>query len=154
MTSFNPLSRSLVGALLLCSTAALADQSSADGTRTYAGIPAESAYRFGGKPAMDVWVQDLNYYILGDNRINQTFRFGGNADQQKAFQDDIEAMVLGLSVDPRAVAAKYDLHLTMTEYNAVVDNAYMACEASRTPFHVCNRIIASLAPFERAAVSR
>lgn len=153
MTAFNPLSGTLACALLLCSAAALADQSSAD-TRTYAGVAAESGYRFGGKPAMDVWAQDLNYYILGDNRINQTFRFGGNADQQKAFQDDIEAMVLGLGVDPGAVAAKYDLHLTMTQYNAVVDNAYMACEASRTPFHVCNRIIASLAPFERAAVTR
>jgi len=139
-------------ALLLCCGGALADQSG--GTTTYAGVPAESAYRFGGKAAMDVWVQDLNYYILGDNRINQTFRFGGNAGQQKAFQDDIEAIVLGFGADPRAVAAKYDLQLTKSEYNAMIDNAYMACEASRTSFQVCNRIVASLAPFGRAAVTR
>jgi hemoglobin len=136
-------------ALLLCCGAALADQAAAT---TYAGVPAESQYRF-GKPAIEVWAQDLNYYILGDNRINQTFRFGGNADQQKAFQEDIEAIVLGLGADPRTVAAKYGLQLTKTEYNAVIDNAYMACEASRTPFPVCNRIVASLAPLGRAAVT-
>lgn len=138
---------SLACAVLLCSGAALADQS----PTTYSGIPAESSYRYGGKPAMDVWVQDLNYYILGDNRINQTFRFG---EQQKAFQDDIEAIVLGLNPDPGAVAAKYGLQLTQTQYHAMIDNAYMACEASRTPFPVCNRIVASLAPFGRAATTR
>jgi len=138
----------LACAALLCSGAALADQ-----TTTYPGIPAESSYRFGGKAAMDVWAQDLNYYILGDNRINQTFRFG-NPDQQKAFQDDIEAIVLGLNSDPGAVAAKYNLQLTATQYHAMIDNAYMACEASRTSFQVCNRIVASLAPFGRAATAR
>ena len=142
-------SGTLACAVLFCG-GVLADQA----TTTYAGVPAESAYRFGGKAAIDVWAQDLNYYILGDNRINQTFRFGGNADQQKAFQDDIEAIVLGLGADPGAVAAKYNLQLTKTEYNAVVDNAYVACEASRTPFQVCMRIVASLAPFGRAAVTR
>lgn len=141
----------LACALLLGCGGALADQAA---TTTYAGVPAESAYRFGGKAAMDVWAQDLNYYILGDNRINQTFRFGGDAGQQKAFQDDIEAIVLGLGADPRAVAAKYQLQLTKTEYNAMIDNAYVACEASRTSFQVCMRIVASLAPFGRAAVTR
>ena len=136
-------------ALLLCCGAALADQAAAT---TYAGVPAESQYRF-GKPAIEVWAQDLNYYILGDNRINQTFRFG-SPDQQRAFQDDIEAIVLGLNADPGAVAAKYNLQLTQTQYHAMVDNAYMACEASRTSFQVCNRIVASLAPFGRAATTR
>jgi hypothetical protein len=139
----------LVGAALLCAGAALADQA----TTTYPGIAAESSDRFGGKAAMDVWAQDLNYYILGDNRINQTFRFG-SPDQQRAFQDDIEAIVLGLNADPGAVAAKYNLQLTQTQYHAMVDNAYMACEASRTSFQVCNRIVASLAPFGRAATTR
>jgi hemoglobin len=142
--------------LLLCGAAATADPSSPNrgDMRTYPGIPAESTERFGGKAAMDVWAQDLNYYILGDNRINQIFHFGGNVEQQKAFQDDIEAMVLGLGVDPAAVAAKNQLQLTMTQYNAVVENMYLACEASRTRYQVCNKIVASLAPFERAAVTR
>lgn len=133
---------------LLCAGAALADQ-----TTTYSGIPAESSYRFGGKAAMEVWAQDLNYYILGDNRINQTFRFG-SPDEQKAFQDDMAAIALGLNPDPGAVAAKYKLQLTATQYHAMIDNAYLACEASRTPFHTCNGIVASLAPFGRAATTR
>jgi hypothetical protein len=135
-------------AALLCCGAALADSPS---PTTYSGIPAESSYRFGGKAAMDVWAQDLNYYILGDNRINQTLRFG---DRQQAFQDDIEAIVLGLNADPAAVVAKYNLQLTATQYHAMIDNAYMACEASRTSFQVCNRIVASLAPLGRAATTR
>ena len=147
--SFKYRTTTLACAALLCTGAALADQA----TTTYSGIPAESSDRFGGRAKMDVWAQDLNYYILGDNRINQTFSFG-SPDRQKAFQDDIEAIVLGLNSDPGAVAAKYNLQLTETQYHAMIDNAYTACEASHTPFHTCNRIVASLAPFGRAATTR
>jgi hemoglobin len=36
----------------------------------------------------------------------------------------------------------------------VVEDAYLACDAARTPYHVCNQLIAALAPFERAIVTR
>jgi hemoglobin len=124
---------------------------------TYPGILASTSDRFGGKAAMDVWVQDLNYYVLGDNRINRIFNFGGDAARQKAFQDDVETLVLDSPVDQAradAIAAKYQLALTQTEYNAVIENAYLACEASRTRYHVCNQIVAALAPLERAAETR
>lgn len=124
---------------------------------TYPGILASTSDRFGGKAAMDVWAQDLNYYVLGDNRINRVFNFGGDAARQKAFQEDVEALVLDSPVDQaraNAVAAKYQLSLTRTEYNAVIENAYLACEASRTRYSTCNQIVAALAPLERAAENR
>jgi hemoglobin len=124
---------------------------------TYPGVLATANDRFGGKAAMDVWAQDLNYYVLGDNRINRIFNFGGDAARQKAFQDDVEALVLDSPVDQaraNAIAAKYQLALSQTEYNAVIENAYLACEASRTRYNVCNQIVTALAPLERAAETR
>ena len=116
-------------------------------------MPADAYDRFGGKAAMDVWAQDLNYYVLGDNRINRIFSFNGDAARQKALQDDLETLVLTGATDQN-LATKYGLALTKTEYNAVIENAYLACEASRTRYHVCNRIVAALAPFEHVAVTR
>lgn len=124
---------------------------------TYPGVAADSSDRFGGKAAMDVWAQDLNYYVLGDNRINQIFRFNGDAGRQAALRDEIEDLILSSPVDEsraQAIAAKYQLKLTRTEYNAVIENAYLACDASRTPYTTCNRIIAALAPLSRAVATR
>lgn len=124
---------------------------------TYPGVTAESTDRFGGKAAMDVWAQDLHYYMLGDNRINQIFRFNGDAERQTALRDEIEALILASPVDEsraQAIAAKYQLKLTRTEYNAVIENAYLACDASRTPYTTCNRIIAAMAPLSRAVATR
>lgn len=145
-------------ALLAAAALLLAAARPAGADVTYPGILASTSDgRFGGKAAMDVWAQDLNYYVQGDNRINRIFSFGGDAARQKALQDDIEALVLDSPVDQaraNAVAAKYGLSLTRTEYNAVIENAYLACEASRTRYHLCNRIVAAMAPLERAAETR
>lgn len=106
------------------------------------------------QPAMDVWTQDLNYYVLGDNRINQIFLLDGKHDKQQALYAGLEQLVLGQSVDAARLAANSGLRLTITQYNAMIEDGYLACEASRTPYHVCNRIVAMLAPFERAVVTR
>jgi hemoglobin len=124
---------------------------------TFGGIAADAPTRFGPKAAVDNWAQDLNYYVQGDNRINRIFGFNGDATRQKALQDDLEALVLSSPADPavaRSIVDKYQLALTVTEYNAMIENAYLACDATRTRYSVCNRIVAALAPFEHAAVSR
>ena len=139
--------------LTLLAPAALLLAATAHADVTYGGVPADAYERFGGKAAMDVWVQDLNYYVLGDNRINRIFSFNGDAARQKALQDDLETLVLTGATDQN-LATKYGLALTKTEYNAVIENAYLACEASRTRYQVCNRIVAALAPFEHVAVTR
>ena len=130
-------------ALLLSAAVASAGQS-----RTDSGDWARS------RPAMDVWTQDLNYYVLGDNRINQAFLLGGSRDRQQALYAGLEQLALGQSVDAASLAANSGLQLTITEYNAMIEDGYLACEASRTPYPVCNRIVAALAPFERAVVTR
>ena len=139
--------------LTLLAPAALLLAATAHADVSYGGVPADAYDRFGSKAAMDVWAQDLNYYVQGDNRINRIFSFNGDAARQKALQDDLETLVLTGSVD-QDLGAKYGLSLTRTEYNAVIENAYLACEASRTRYNVCNRIVAALAPFERVAVKR
>jgi hemoglobin len=140
-------------AIALLAPAALLLATSAQADVTYSGVPADTYTRFGSKAAMDVWAQDLNYYILGDNRINQVFGFNGDYARSKALQDDLETLILTGSTDQN-LAVKYGLSLTETQYNAVVENAYLACEASRTRYQVCNRIVAAMAPFEHQALAR
>ena len=142
-----------LSSLAMLAPAALLLAASAQADVTYSGVPADAYSRFGSKAAMDVWAQDLNYYVQGDNRINQVFGFNGDAARQKALQDDLETLVLTGSTDQN-LATKYGLSLTETQYNAMIENAYLACEASRTRYNVCNRIVAALAPFEHVAVNR
>ena len=162
----------IAAGMLLASGAAVAEDKVAertDGkTPTYPGIPSDSLEAFGGQAGVDVWVDDLFYYILADNRINQIFKFNGDTAKQQALQNDVLNLVLNSPVDQasaEATFAKYGLNLTRTEYNAelgitvtqfnaVVEDAYLACDAARTPYHVCNQLIAALAPFERVIVTR
>jgi hemoglobin len=149
------LKLSLVAPVLLLATAAVQAEPAA-----YPGVPADayrSAESFGGVSAMQVWAQDLNYYVLGDNRINQIFKFNGDPAKQQALQNDVLALVLNSPLDKataEATFAKYGLNLTRTEYNAVIEDAYLACDATRTPYGICNRIITAMAPLEHVAVTR
>jgi hypothetical protein len=124
----------------------------------YVGLSAiSSSDPFVGRVAMDVWSQDLNSYVQGDNRINQIFRFEGDVARQKAFRDDVQNLALagaGGQAGAESIAAKYQLSLTRTEYNAFIENVYLACEDSRTPYSLCNRFVAGLAPLERVAAIR
>ena len=153
-----PMKRTFQAHLLLVPIVALlAATVPAHATPTYAGIPATASGRFGGRAAVDLWAKDLNTYVQGDIRINHIFSFGGDRARQKAWQADVVKMVLNSPVDQTqadAIAAKYKLALTRTQYNAVVDNIYRACSASRTPYHVCNRFVVALAPFARAVATR
>jgi hemoglobin len=126
-------------------------------TPVYPGIPADSLERFGGQAGVDVWVDDLFKYILADNRINQIFISHGHVQRQMALNKELESMVLGGPVKYSGAsmsAAHADLGITVTQFNAVVEDAYLACDDARVPYHVCNQLIAALAPFERAIVTR
>lgn len=126
-------------------------------TPTYPGIPADSLEKFGGQAGVDVWVDDLFYYILADNRINQIFKSHGHVERQMALNKELENMVLGGPAHYSGAsmsAAHAELGITVTQFNAVVEDAYLACDAARTPYHVCNQLIAALAPFERAIVTK
>lgn len=121
------------------------------------GIPGDSLEKFGGQAGIDVWVDDLFYYILADNRINQIFNTHGHVQRQMALNKELENMVLGGPAHYSGAsmsAAHAELGLTLTQFNAVVEDAYLACDAARTPYHVCNQLIAALAPFERVIVTK
>ncbi len=121
------------------------------------GIPGDSLEKFGGQAGIDVWVDDLFYYILADNRINQVFNTHGHVQRQMALNKELENMVLGGPAHYSGAsmsAAHAEMGLTLTQFNAVVEDAYLACDAARTPYHVCNQLIAALAPFERVIVTK
>jgi hemoglobin len=121
------------------------------------GIPGDSLEKFGGQAGVDVWVDDLFYYILADNRVNQIFLTHGHVQRQMALNKELENMVLGGPAQYSGAsmsAAHAELGLTLTQFNAVVEDAYLACDAARTPYHVCNQLIAALAPFERVIVTK
>ena len=151
----------IAAGMLLASGAAVAEDKVAertDGkTPTYPGIPSDSLEAFGGQAGVDVWVDDLFYYILADNRINQIFKSHGHVERQMALNKELESMVLGGPNHYSGAsmsAAHAELGITVTQFNAVVEDAYLACDAARTPYHVCNQLIAALAPFERVIVTR
>lgn len=126
-------------------------------TPAFPGIPSDSVEKFGGEAGIAVWVDDLFYYILADNRINQIFTTHGHVERQMALNKELENMVMGGPVHYTGAsmsAAHAELGITLTQFNAVVEDAYLACDAARTPYSVCNQVIAALAPFERAIVTK
>lgn len=151
-----------IGVLALAATApALADKEdfpTAKGTTpTIPGIDSDALEKFGGEEGVHKWAEALFYYIMLDNRINWIFERFGNPKRQIELNTQLETMVLGGPAKYQGAsmsAAHSDLHITLTQFNAVVEAAYNACERVNTPYHVCNQLIAALAPFERVIVTR
>lgn len=124
---------------------------------TYPGISSSALEKFGGEAGVHNWVEALFYYIMLDNRINKIFIEHGNVARQIALNTQLEQMVLGGGVKYEGAsmsAAHGDLGITVTQFNAVVEAAYNACERVNTPYSVCNQLIAALAPFERSIVTK
>jgi hemoglobin len=121
------------------------------------GISADSLEQFGGEAGVRAWVESLFYYILLDNRINHIFREFGNPERQIFLNTQLEQMVLGGPNNYQGAsmsAAHADLGITMTQFNAVVEAAYNACERNVIKYHACNQLINALAPFTDDIVTR
>jgi hemoglobin len=126
-------------------------------THPIMGIPKSSVERFGGEAGVHAWVESLFYYIMLDNRISHIFREFGNVERQIALNTQLEQMVMGAPVEYQGAsmsAAHADLGITMTQFNAVVEAAYLACERNNVAYYTCNHLIAALAPFTRVIVTR
>jgi len=126
-------------------------------TRPILGIPKSALDDFGGAAGVHAWVESLFYYIMLDNRISHIFREFGNVERQIALNTQLEQMVLGGAVEYQGAsmsAAHADLGITMTQFNAVVEAAYLACERNNIHYKTCNHLIAALAPFTRVIVTR
>jgi hemoglobin len=148
------------GMFLASSLATAADDKDAMPTgavHTYPGLDSNAYEKFGGKAGVDLWVDNLFKYILADYRVNQVFIQHGKVERQKALNKELEAMVLGGPAKYSGAsmsAAHEEMGLTLTQFNAVVEDAYLACDDARIPYHVCNQLIAALAPFERVIVTK
>lgn len=119
-------------------------------TKAFPGIPESALADFGGEAGVRNWVESLFYYIMLDNRINHIFREFGNIERQIVLNTQLEQLVLGGAVEYQGAsmaAAHADLGITMAQFNAVVEAAYLACERINTPYKTCNQLIAGLAPF-------
>ncbi len=130
---------------------------SSGGMVTYPGLSPEVIAEFGGEAGVRAWVEGLFHFIMLDNRINHVFREFGNVERQMFLNTQLAQMVMGGPVEYQGAsmaAAHADLGITLTEFNAVVEAAYLACERVNTPYSVCNQLIAALAPFERVIVTR
>lgn len=141
-------------ALMLAATTVSAKE---DKTDPILGVTAKSLERFGGPAGVHNWVESLFYYIMLDNRINHIFKEFGNVERQIHLNTQLEVMVLGGANEYQGAsmtAAHADLGITMTEFNAVVEAAYNACERNVIPYYTCNDLIAALAPFTRVIVTK
>jgi hemoglobin len=126
-------------------------------TRTYPPLDNSAPADWKMEEGVRNWVESLFYYIMLDNRINHVFRKFGNIERQIYLNTQQSLMVLGADVEYQGAsmeAAHADLGITLTQFNAVVEAAYNACERSNTPYKVCNQLIAGLAPMERAIVTK
>lgn len=126
-------------------------------TKPIMGISSKALAEFGGAYGVHNWVESLFYYIMLDNRINYIFKEFGNVDRQIALNTQLEQMVLGGPNNYQGAsmsAAHADLGITMTQFNAVVEAAYNACERNEIKYYTCNDLIAALAPFTRVIVTK
>ncbi|MGJ8669507.1 MAG: group I truncated hemoglobin [Oceanococcus sp.] len=126
-------------------------------TNPIIGIPSSAVESFGGEEGVRNWVESLFYYIMLDNRINHVFRQFGNIERQIYLNTQLEQLVLGKAVEYQGAsmaAAHADLAITMTQFNAVVEAAYNACERVNVSYYSCNHLIAALAPFTSDIVTR
>ncbi len=144
----------LVLSLGMAQTASAAGETK---TKPIIGISSSALEKFGGVEGVRNWVESLFYYIMLDNRINHYFREFSNLERQMFLNTQLESMVLGGNVEYQGAsmaAAHADLGLTMTDFNAVVEAAYLACERINVPYYTCNDLIAALAPFTDDIVTR
>lgn len=153
------MTRALVTTMAALTLTAAAQQASATETKTkpIMGIPSSALARFGGEAGVHNWVESLFYYIMLDNRINHIFKEFGNVERQIALNTQLEQLVLGGNVEYQGAsmsAAHADLGITMTQFNAVVEAAYNACDRNVIPYYTCNHLIAALAPFTKHIVTK
>ncbi|QQD18877.1 group 1 truncated hemoglobin [Spongiibacter nanhainus] len=126
-------------------------------TKTIPPLDNDALEQWGGEEGIRNWVESLFYYIMLDNRINHVFREFGNIERQIFLNTQLEQLVLGGDVEYQGAsmaAAHADLGITLTQFNAVVEAAYNACERVNVTYEACNQLIAALAPYERVIVTR
>jgi hemoglobin len=158
--NLNPLFRKLASSIVLSAGLLVSLPSIAGSqakTNPILGVPSSALEDFGGREGVRAWAESLFYYIMLDNRIAPIFREFGNAERQVFLNTQLEIMVLGGPDEYQGAsmsAAHADLGITMLQFNAVVEDAYLACERNMIPYHACNHLVNALAPFTRDIVTK
>lgn len=149
--------RTIAMTFVLC-VAASPSFSQTGKTETYPPIDSDALEQFGGPEGVRNWVESLFYYIMLDNRINHVFREFGNIERQIYLNTQLLQLVLGgneVEYQGASMAAAHaDLGITLTQFNAVVEAAYNACDRIQLTYEACNLMIAGLAPYKHAIVTR
>ena len=149
--------RTIAMTFVLC-VAASPSFSESGKTKTYPPIDSDALEQFGGPEGVRNWVEGLFYYIMLDNRINHVFREFGNIERQIFLNTQFLQVVLGgndVEYQGASMAAAHsDLAITVTQFNAVVEAAYNSCERIQLTYEACNLMIAGLAPYKHAIVTR
>lgn len=126
-------------------------------THTFPPINSSALEKFGGEAGIRIWVESLFHFIMLDNRINHVFMEYGNIERQIYLNTQLEMMVLGGGNEYQGAsmkAAHADLNITLTQFNAVVEAAYLACERNSIKYSICNQLIAGLAPYKHDIVTK
>lgn len=142
---------------LLASAAMNTALAAEEKTNPVPGIPSNTLELWGGKEGVHEWAVALFHYIMLDTRINYLFKEFGNPERQIFLNTQLETMVLGGPNEYQGAsmaAAHADLNINMTQFNAVVEAAYNACERVNLHYWTCNQVIAALAPFTDDIVTR
>lgn len=142
----------------MLSVAAAPSFSQTGKTPTYPPIDSDALEQFGGPEGVRLWVESLFHFIMLDNRINKVFREFGNIERQMYLNTQLLQLVLGGNDQEyqgaSMAAAHADLGITVTQFNAVVEAAYNACDRTNLTYEACNLMIAGLAPYKHAIVTR
>ena len=119
--------------------------------------PDDSVFQqFGGKPGLQKIVAEFLPLLLADDRIKETFK---DVDMDRLGMLLAEQFCQ-LTGGPCKYSGKQmgdvhrDLHITNAQFNALAEDLQFAMEKNGIPNAAQNKLIAKLAPMQRAIVTR
>ncbi len=121
----------------------------------------DSTYRgLGGKEGIDQIVAAFIPLIQADVRINESFK----DTDMKQLKQRLAEQLCEFSGGPCKYTGKYkdrdmesahaDLKISNAQFNAIAEDLQLAMERHAVPSHVQNKLLAKLAPMQRAIVTR
>jgi hemoglobin len=119
------------------------------GCQTFTQEPEQTLYQqLGERKGIALIVEDLLYLIVEDDRINHQFKGVGVAQLHKNLTDYLCNRSNGpCTYDGRGMRTVHkDMHITDTQFNALVEDLILAMEKNRIPTGAQNRLLKRLVP--------
>lgn len=143
--------KALAGALVLVSTLALAQTPYTEDS-TFQGL--------GGKPGIANIVKAFMPLILSDPRIKESFvdfdmvQLAQRLNEQFCELSGGPCKYIGQYKDRDMETVHIDLKITNAQFNALTEDLQLAMESNGIASHVQNKLLAKLAPMQRAIVTK